>query len=271
MPRHWSLVLFTLLVQSAVGNVWCILLVLILNGEQTALSNLSTQIMVTFCIVLTGLAIAMAHLGNPGGSIHAGRNYKSSWLSREIFTVNLFAGILAIIAIFSRYLPVAVNNWALLMAGISGGAVLYAMTKVYRLRTVPSWNHPGTPLNFLGSALSLGGLQSTLVFTVRQVFGYETQEPERFLYTVLSVAVAGFLLKVVAAGVTPHLPGAKDSIIKLQPFLQGCGMALWAVSTYSIGTPFLQPAILFLAAVGLVCGEVVQRSRFYDSYQRVGL
>ena len=54
--------------------------------------HLKIQIAAALFLTLTGLVSARVHLGNPGAGVHALKNYKHSWLSREVFTVSLFSG-----------------------------------------------------------------------------------------------------------------------------------------------------------------------------------
>ncbi len=274
MRNHSSLVLFTLLVQSAVGSVWCMQVALFWGGGMIGLRPLKYQILFALFLVLAGVSCAMTHLGKPGGSLHAIKNFKSSWLSREILSVNVFAGFLAVLAVLAYVRPGALNEWVLLTGSLSGGAALYAMTQVYRLRTVPSWNHAGTPLNFLGSVLLLGGLLFTLVLeipTLLQVVGQEVLGRYEYLNIAFIAALMGFSLKLLAAGVSP--PGATPSrpFKALQPVMQGCGLGLWLVYILSGGSPVFQTLVLSLAAFSLITGEVIHRIQFYDSYQRVGL
>lgn len=274
MRNHWSLVVFTLLVQSAVGSVWCMQAALFWSGGLIGLRHLKYQILVTLCLVLAGLAGAMAHLGKPGDSLHAVKNFKSSWLSREIFSVNVFTGFLAVMAAMAHIRPGALNDWVLLAGSLSGGTALYAMTRVYRLRTVPSWNHAGTPLNFLGSALLLGGLLGTLVLkilTLLQVVGQEALGQDEYLNIAFMAALMGFVLKMLAAGVRRSGATSSGPLKTLQPVMQGCGIALWMVYILSGGSPVFQALLLSLAAFSLVAGEIIHRIQFYDAYQRVGL
>ena len=53
MHSHWSLVLFTLLVQSVVGSVWCIQLLLIIKGGQMDPLHLKYQL-----VAASGFSIA---------------------------------------------------------------------------------------------------------------------------------------------------------------------------------------------------------------------
>ena len=274
MRNHWSLVLFTLLVQSAVGSVWCAQAALFWSGGTIGQPHLKYQIPVALGLVLAGLAGAMAHLGKPGDSLHAVKNFKSSWLSREIVTVNVFAGFLAGVAVLAHVRPGALNGWVLLAGSLAGATALYAMTRVYRLRTVPSWNHAGTPLNFLGSALLLGGLQCALVLrisTLLQVVGQDALGQAEYLNIAFMAALVGFVLKMLAAGVSPSGAAALGPFKTPQPVMQGCGIALWMVYILSGGSPVFQALLLSLPALSLVAGDIIHRIRFYDSYQRVGL
>lgn len=274
MRNHWSLVLFTLLVQSAVGSVWCMQAAFFWSGGQIGLLHFKYQILTALCLVLAGLTGAMVHLGKPGDSLHAVKNFKSSWLSREILSVNVFTGFLAVMAVLAHIRPGALNGWVLLAGSLAGGMALYAMIRVYRLRTVPSWNHAGTPLNFLGSALLLGGLLCTLVLkilTLLQVVGLEAMDQPEYLNIAFIAALMGFVLKMLAAGVSPCGATASGPLKILQPVMQGCGIALWMVCILSGGSPVFQAFLLSLAAFSLVTGEIIHRIQFYDAYQRVGL
>jgi DMSO reductase anchor subunit len=213
-------------------------------------------------------------LGNPGDSLHAAKNLKSSWLSREIFSVNIFAGFLAVMVALAQIRPGALNVWVLLVGSLAGGAVLSAMTRVYRLRTVPAWNHAGTSLTFLGSALLLGGLVCTLVLKILTLLtevGHDVMGQNEFRNVALIAVLAGFILKMLAAGLKPSGANAAGPFKALQPVMQGAGVALWLVNILAGVNPVFQSLLLFLAAGCLVSGEIIHRIQFYSSYQRVGL
>jgi DMSO reductase anchor subunit len=274
MRSHWSLVVFTLLVQSAVGSVWCMQVAFFLSGGQIGISHLELQVLATLCVVVLGQVVSVAHLGKPSASFHAIRNFKHSWLSREVFAVHFFAGVLAILAVSALLRPGPLNGWLMLIGSLAGGAVLYAMTRVYRLRTVLSWNHAGTPLNFLGSALLLGGLQFMLVLrmlTMDQT-NHDALGADIFRIVPFIAVLLGFMLKVLAAGVNPSQRATSARLFKTsQPVMQGCGTALCAIFMLSGGSASLQPALLSLAAVSLITGEIIHRARFYNTCHSVGL
>jgi len=274
MRSHGSLVGFTLMVQAAVGGLWCLQVALLWNSGPAGALCLKVLLPAALGLVLAGLAAAAAHLGNPADSRHAVNNFKKSWLSREIISVSILAGILVIVTVLAHIRPGAINRWLLLPGSLAGAAALYAMTRVYRLRTVPSWNHAGTPLAFLGSALLLGGLLETLVLSIAALFqaaGLEAGGQEEYRSIAPIAVLAGFIINLLASGVTPSGAVTAGPFKTRQPVLQGIGVALGMVYILAAGNPVSQSLLLFLTAGCLISGEIIQRIQFYRSYQRVGL
>jgi len=94
--------------------------------------------------VLCGLAMAVAplHLGRP---IHAARallGWRTSWLSREIWALNLYF----VLALMERG-PVAL---------VAGWAAIYCSARIYMVPARPRWNTPATIARFYATALLLG-------------------------------------------------------------------------------------------------------------------
>jgi DMSO reductase anchor subunit len=54
---------------------------------------------------------------------------------------------------------------ALDLTALVGAILIYAMSRVYRLRTVPAWDTWRTPARFFLAAVVLGGLAAALVLT----------------------------------------------------------------------------------------------------------
>ena len=154
--HNWSLVCFTLSVQSAVGLVWVSII-----GRWSGAgvrADFSIRPMVAALILIgLGLGAALAHLARPRLAPHAFRNLAVSWLSREVVLVQAFAAAVVLVVVLlglnvSSGLVIAETAACLL-----GGAALFAMTRVYLLKAVPLWNSPATSLEFAGSAVLLGG------------------------------------------------------------------------------------------------------------------
>jgi DMSO reductase anchor subunit len=274
MHSHWSLVLFTLLVQSVVGSVWCIQLLLIVKGGQMDPLHLKYQLVAALGLILVGLATATAHLGKPGAGFNAARNIKHSWLSREIVAVNIFAGVLAIMTVLTCITPASLNWWFMPGESLTGGVVIYTMTRVYLVRTVPSWNHAGTPLTFLGSTLLLGAALFTLVLNLIVLsvgidHGAAPLTDARVI--ALLVGLIGLVFKVLGARYPLGKSLPAGSTKSLQPVMQAIAVALWAVSMLCTAEPGVLFTLFSAAAIILVSGEVIHRRQFYNSYRRVGL
>lgn len=130
-------------------------------------------------------------------------------------------------------------------------------------------------MDFLGSALLLGGLQFTVVsiaLTAGFGTGYDGSGAGFSRNIGFAAVLVGFMLKLLAVSVNPSEGANSAGLCKTsQPVMQGCGIALCAVSMLSSGSTGSQSVFLSLAAVNLVAGEIVQRVRFYDTYHRVGL
>jgi DMSO reductase anchor subunit len=271
MPKHRSLIAFTLLTQSAVGGIWCVGIALLL-GDTPLVYGLHA--FVALLLVLAGLSFSLGHLGRPVACFYAIRNLRHSWVSREIAASVTLAVAIVVMAFTSLWLG-GLNGWAVLAASAVGGFALYAMARAYQLRTVPPWNGTGTLLSFLASTFLLGGLQFALVSSVPVIASVtRCHVPGQCLsrYVGLFVALIGLVVKIGAQGANYSQREMSGMFVSFsRPVLQCAGTVLWVASVLLQDNPGLQSIFLLLAAVFLVVGEVIHRSRFYDSYRSAGL
>jgi len=268
MHSHWSLVAFTLLVQTAVGSIWQTLMTLLFIQEPFA--PVYFQVHVCFVLVLLGIGLtsAMGHLGKPLNSINSARNVLLSWLSKEIICVNLFAGVLAAIAAVA-FFSEGVSQLGLMMGGsLAGVFAMYAMTRIYLIKTVPSWNHMGTPLTFIGSACLLGGLPAIVLLQVPGAPVLLAQGAASG-EVVIGFSLLGILLKILAAQFIPFgkLTGRQRMLPVLQMIGVGILVVVLRIESSRSGASYLVALPVILISVG----EYHNRKRFYDGYRRVGL
>ena len=278
MP-NWSLVSFTLFTQSAIGLVWISVIGRWFDPRYQ--TEFIIRPMFT-ALVLTGLGLcaALAHLARPRLAPHALRNFKVSWLSREVLLVQTFAGalfLLILLALLNAPLWLTLLECA---ACLLGGAALFVMTRVYLLKTVPVWNSPATIMEFAGSALLLGGALGA-VFSIPSAtfqFGWSPA------FVVAGIGIAlGLILKF--ASISPAL--AAEQTARIQTWYESTAVSLSTgrimairIGLYIIGLLLILAAIsgsgpIWLwSCTSLVCfgtGEIVGRRRFYKSYRRLGL
>jgi DMSO reductase anchor subunit len=166
-----NLICFTLLIQSAVGLVFAGTMGRWLEGTmQTDMAVRTTALALGFTVV--GLAAALTHLAGLQRAPHALRNPAASWLSREVLLVPLFALALALTIAahgLGNSTPLVILECTVLCLG---SAVLWAMTGVYLIKTVPAWNTSATILEFIGSALLLGGAISMALSSLESASGW---------------------------------------------------------------------------------------------------
>jgi DMSO reductase anchor subunit len=277
--HNWSLVCFTLFTQSAIGLVWVRVMGRWFGGGTRADYSIWPMI-IALTLIGLGLYAALAHLAKPRLAPYALRNLAASWLSREVLLVQTFAGALALLILSS--LLDASSGLAILetAACLLGGTALFAMTRVYLLKTVPVWNSAATLLEFAGSAMLMGGALGAVLTA------FETTDQSGCSPALIAAGIGillGLILKLTA--ISPALAAERDArsqtwyeptvaplstgralTLRIGLNLAGLGLILAAMS--GTGPTWLW-SCLSLTCLGT--GEVVGRHRFYKAYRRLGL
>jgi DMSO reductase anchor subunit len=275
----WSLVCFTLFVQSAIGLVWVSVLGRWFSTGARG-DFLTWPLTTALTLTALGLFAALAHLARPRLSHHAFRNLAASWLSREVLLVQAFAGTVAILIAISLLDASSGLVFFEASACLLGCAALFVMTRVYLLKTVPVWNSPTTSLEFAGSAMLLGGALAAVLTNL------EAAEPAGWNPVLISAGIGvltGLILKLTAILPALRAERAAADLTWYEPV--DAPISINTVLVIRTGLN-LAGLVLILAALGgfnstwmwsccsLACfgtGEVVGRRRFYKAYRRVGL
>ncbi|MGA6925371.1 MAG: DmsC/YnfH family molybdoenzyme membrane anchor subunit [Desulfosarcina sp.] len=274
--HSWSLVTFTLLTQSAVGLVWTLGASHWTDPQNSPICAWGFLLALLLCGV--GLAAALGHLGTPRQAPHAVRNFRQSWLSREVVSVGAFTATVALLVYLSMARSQPFHRLGMVEAacGVLGLLALYTMVRVYRVRTVPMWNSLATPLEFFGSALILGGLLGAMI--VGRTAADPTMGPMIRLFL-----LGGLTCKLAALGPSrkarrlsaerswyedpPAAGSAIADFFRIGLVLVGVVLAFLATSGFPGGrlTGLATALMLCLAA------ECWGRWRFFREYRRVGL
>jgi DMSO reductase anchor subunit len=277
--HNWSLVCFTLFTQSAIGLVWVRVMGRWFGGG-TRTDFLAWPLSIALILIGLGLSAALAHLAKPRLAPNALRNLTASWLSREVLLVQTFAGVVALLILISL-LDVSSGLVVLEAAAcLLGGAALFAMTKVYLLKTVPVWNSPATLMEFAGSAMLLGGALGAVL----TVFGATDQPGSTPALITAGIGILlGMVLKLTAIPSALAAEKATQAqtwyestaapvrtgwVLTVRIGLNLVGLILIMAAMWVSGPKWLW-ACLSLACLGT--GEVVGRQRFYKAYRRLGL
>jgi len=241
--HEWSLVAFTLLCHLAAGSV----------------------------VILGGLRL---DLGSPHRAYRAILNLRSSWLSREILAATSFTVVCgAAFMLDGREVLGATESIALLWLGAFCALTLVlVISRVYRLRTVPTWNTIRTPMSFLATSWLLGSLALALLYDA------QVDDPalQRWL---VGGAIALLALRRSAGLVGEWWSSGADSSPRKKPWLPSSLLALSGVFLLGIvllpasgsGDTWRDTILLLLASAGILAGEIVERHRFFKSYVRCGV
>jgi len=158
--KKLSLILFTILSQATVGAFSVTMVIHLFPTSEEVEKLISLALITCSVIMICSLIIALGHLGSPLIAFKTITNVRSSWLSREVFLAALFTG-LCLVTTYLQLNPIKSGKlqigigWT---AGIVGLLFIYAMGKLYMLKTISWWNSFHTPLSFFITAFILGGL-----------------------------------------------------------------------------------------------------------------
>ena len=187
--RHWNLgklrsredplVLFTLISQGVIGAFLTIFLAPLLGvGVLSPAAHPTAHTALLFVLLALetfALALSTAHLGKPHRFYRAFNNLRYSPVSREVAAIAVFYNALGAYAVLSAapgivawLLPTAAVEGLRAAAGwlavVSGPLALYAMSRIYRIKARPFWDHWQVLTSFYGSMLALGPLAVGLVY-----------------------------------------------------------------------------------------------------------
>ncbi|MEM9427680.1 MAG: DmsC/YnfH family molybdoenzyme membrane anchor subunit [Pseudomonadota bacterium] len=125
--------------------------------------------LIAYLLAVGGLLSSTFHLGHPERALKAFTQWRSSWLSREAW---LAVAALAVMGLYA--IGLVFFDTRLRVMGIAGGLLslgtVFATSMIYtQMRTVPRWNHWGTPILFLAYAIVGGALLTGRVELARAV------------------------------------------------------------------------------------------------------
>ncbi len=305
-PNEWALVIFTVVMQMAVG-AFVILggvhyFATRRNGLDEADKLSDRALLAIGPVVVLGLLVTFLHLGNPINAPRAISHFATSWLSREIILSIAFGVLGAAFALMQwRKISTAnVRNALALIVALVGVVLVYAMSMVYRIVTVPAWDTIATPINFYITTFLLGGLAMGAAFVAN--FWYvrrKNMDPKNVQYSMLATSlrwiallaigllglqfvVVPLYLTQLASGANPAAIASVDLlaqqngvIFASRLILLFVGAGLLAIFVYQNASSESKlrvvSSVAFLAFALVLVSEVLGRYLFYISMVRVGL
>ncbi len=174
--NEWALVAFTILSQMSVGTFLVLGVVYFFARRKwgvEAADKLSDRALLAIGpVIILAFIASLFHLGNPFNAYRAVSNLGASWLSREILSGVLFAITGGLFALM-QWRKIGSNTLRTIIAVIAaliGLFFVYAMSNVYMMRTVPTWNTWYTPASFFTTTFLLGAMAVSAAYVATYAY-----------------------------------------------------------------------------------------------------
>jgi anaerobic dimethyl sulfoxide reductase subunit B (iron-sulfur subunit) len=249
------LVIFSLLVQMAVGAVWAITALHWLVGDGSPYIQIfGVPWLSVGLLMVIGIMASIFHMGRPFSAWRSLSHLRKSWLSREILSVLIFSTTwITLTCLWQLQLVSSTNSSILLLIlAVLGLWIIHSMQNIYRLRSKPGWNTGRTYLEFLLSAIGLGSL---LVATLLQ-----RDLPWSLLSCLVLVSLVAMLTALHA---TVNFNNPEHALLRCLR----TGVLIASVSgaiLYFISPPGFRQVCLLFAFSFLLAEEVIGRWQFYS-------
>jgi DMSO reductase iron-sulfur subunit len=150
---HWPLVFMLVLTQLSAGAFAALWMLDILRSHAALLLPALGS------LALAGISLGAAtlHLGRPAFAWRALKGLRRSWLSREVATLSVFAGIAGA---YAGMLLLGLQGRAAmgLLTALCGAAGVFCSARIYIVPARPAWNSRYTLAEFFSTTLLLGPL-----------------------------------------------------------------------------------------------------------------
>ena len=287
--REDPLVVFTLITQGVVGAFLTLFLaplagVEVLSAEAHPVVH-AALLFGLLALETFALALSTAHLGKPHRFYRAFYNLRYSPVSREVAGIAVFYNALGAYTVLAAapgladwLLPQsvvvrAVCGW---LAVVSGPIALYAMSRIYRIKARPFWDHWQVLTSFYGTTLTLGPLAVGIVYgAVLLAQG----QPFAGLFAILAGPIALGLI-IEGAGLIAHARhlearGGEAAASHLEQrtmfgktcILRHIGLALSIAMVIALGAAQIESYVGYgawlLAAALILATAAIGRALFY--------
>ena len=303
--REWTLPVYTILTQLAAGALIVLWVIRTLSnsvyGREEVDRIIKIPILIILITIIAGIIGAHFHLSRPYLSFLALRNFRTSWLSREL-VFNLFF-ILSVGCLWSLFwfengqnTLKTVLGWVAISFGF---ATEYCMSRIYLLPSQPAWNSPLTPVSFFETTLLLGVMTVPVLLIMDLRFSKSQQQENQnvrhriiqgsfdwlaaiAVVMVIAIAVLNyFQISSLRTG-NPSAQTTLDLLLELYQPLLVIRFALLFVGVGWLGTSvvlshrrskgteeLMMP--VFIACLLVMIAEILGRFLFFAIHVRMGI
>lgn len=276
----FSLAVFTSLAPAGVVAFIALALARLGARDHADAVRIDRMVALPFAVVLVGFIASATHLGTPANALHVFSGVGRSPLSNEVLAAVVFLFLVGSywMMAFKERFPNAVAKPWLVLACLSGVALIAGTALAYDVGTVPTWSTPYTPANLVLSALLAGPVLGALFLRIARV---RARRLECALVVGAAVAlVAGTIVlalhqaslasvanyEFTAAALAPRY--AADIVAHAVLGAAGVGMAGLSLRRGMAERPAL--VLRVAASVFVLAAVFVTRLVFYSLHMTVG-
>lgn len=279
--HEWPLMVFTVLAQSAIGAFWICAFAVILNVAKDQQSTLKLErVMVLITVLVSiGFLFSALHLGSPFKAINAFYRIGQSPLSNEGFFGVLFIACSGLAWLFALMDKNLVLRKVLLLIGLILSALLiWSMSMLYSMPTVPAWNYWTTPASFIVTMVIGGAAFASLIF---KIAGISMATPRWNCMMGLLVflgIIAAAVITISYMSYLGQIHTSAQSALALIPNVEK--MELWRFILLGIGGTIMlyqllkkntSASIAFLGLGTIMIAEFIGRDIFYGLHMTAGM
>lgn len=197
--HEWSLFVFTLALQLAIGAVSIYTLVKYIMFRDQPLVNEKLFFSVLSGISFIGLIASFTHLGKPTNALNAINNFAHSWMSKEIFFTSAFIGLLVVTTVLVYLNKNQLVFISLVATSLIGLFDVYCMAKIYAFSLVSGWDSIHTFASFYSTTIILG-TALLFVFCLKELKSRESN----LNVTLLISLIIGFAIGLFGLFLMPN-------------------------------------------------------------------
>jgi anaerobic dimethyl sulfoxide reductase subunit C (anchor subunit) len=287
MSGEWALVTFTILAQASVGGF----IVLALSkqafnksyGAEQGEAMTLKPFVVLFPLIALTMFTSLFHLHNPVHAPFAVLNLRTSWLSREIFSISMFASawLLYLLVVWKNIGKIFLHNVLMWVGVVAGLMAVFSMSNIYMLQVQPAWNTLMTPVIFFGSVFAIGG---SLVAVVLFIVSKNDAIPVLSFGTILSAA--GAVIALVGVVCRYRILNGSDIMeaVASAALMKNNYLGLYVAAIVALAAGLLISVFVYakakkngfsllysnLALAAIVLGLVLDRVVFYSVHIKIG-
>ncbi|MGG4608415.1 DmsC/YnfH family molybdoenzyme membrane anchor subunit [Providencia sp. Me31A] len=275
--HEWPLILFTVLGQSIAGGAIVTGLAWLSTDDKQQKQRIVNAMLVLWVLMGLGFLASMMHMGSPLRAFNSMNRVFASSLSNEVLFGSVFFALGGLWWLLSalKKMPEGLGKIWLLLTMLMGLVFVWAMTRVYMISTVPTWDTPHTTIGFFMTVFVVGPILGTLLLRVAK-FPLNSGKLAAISVVAYIVTIASVLIQSGEIALIATSVQKASDLVPDYGFLQmirlvatSLGLLLWVLPVIRQNQPSV--ISLLIGTLLVLFGELIGRGLFYGLHMTVGM